>query len=430
MIYKKIDELIGNTPLLEIPKEFHGIKNVNIYAKLEYMNPFGSLKDRIAKKMIGPVLSSKADTVLESSSGNTAKALATLSGMNNLNFKTITNRIKVLNIKKTLQILGAEIQETPHLSECPDPNDPDDPVKIAQKLADSDKKKYYYTNQYLNELNIEAHEETGLEILNDLQEVGYFFGFLGTCGSTLGAGRVIKSENKNLKIIGVVSEIGQHIPGGRAENELWETGFFKKEEYNEILKGTSYQAIHSMIELNRKLGMLCGPTTGLVYKKLIDYLKSKEITKKTNVVFIACDRLEPYIEYVEKYDPSIFGEEIGDRLTINNCPLDVVQNAHTLKASELIENLSDYKIIDIRANFLFQKDHIKGSINIPSEHLDNLIDNNKIFSEDDKIVFICKKGLVSKRYAAYSSLLGYESFSLEGGLEEYNNSKNKIESQS
>ena len=90
MIYNHITDLIGNTPLLKIDPKVHGLNNFEIYAKLEYYNPFGSLKDRIAWEMLRSKLDdsiANQKTILESSSGNTAKALAALSKIYGLSFK-------------------------------------------------------------------------------------------------------------------------------------------------------------------------------------------------------------------------------------------------------------------------------------------------------------------------------------------------------
>lgn len=182
MIVNSITELIGNTPLLKIDESVHGIKNLDLYAKLEYYNPFGSVKDRVAKGMIDPILDElkeKNKTIVEASSGNTAKALSVLSSINGLKFKTVTNRIKMPEVRMILQTLGSDIEELPGLSDCPDPNDPNDFTTVAANLANREPELYHYTDQYFNKLNLNSHyETTGKEISNDLKNINYFFGFL------------------------------------------------------------------------------------------------------------------------------------------------------------------------------------------------------------------------------------------------------------
>lgn len=142
MIYKNVTDLIGNTPMLEISPEVHGLKNVNVYAKLEMMNPFGSVKDRTAFGLIRDHLDdikNNGATVIESSSGNTAKALGVLCSVNNIPLEIYTNRIKVPESRDILRTIGVDVHQLPGRSECPDPDDPDDPIrvierKIAQKI--------------------------------------------------------------------------------------------------------------------------------------------------------------------------------------------------------------------------------------------------------------------------------------------------------
>ncbi|MFT4313184.1 MAG: pyridoxal-phosphate dependent enzyme, partial [Candidatus Woesearchaeota archaeon] len=103
MIYENITELIGNTPLLKISSDVHKLEHITLYVKLEMYNPFGSVKDRIAYNMVKDSLAEikeQKKTIIESSSGNTAKALATLSCMNNIPFTVITNRIKTQSVRE------------------------------------------------------------------------------------------------------------------------------------------------------------------------------------------------------------------------------------------------------------------------------------------------------------------------------------------
>jgi cysteine synthase len=97
MIVKNITDLIGNTPLLEIDNSIHGLKNINLYAKLELFNPFGSVKDKTAWAMLREhidEIKNSGQTVIESSSGNTAKAIQMICGINEIPFKIVTNRVR------------------------------------------------------------------------------------------------------------------------------------------------------------------------------------------------------------------------------------------------------------------------------------------------------------------------------------------------
>jgi len=424
MLYNHITKLIGNTPLLKIDPKVHGLKNFEIYAKLEYYNPFGSLKDRIAWQMLEPVLEEslkKDKTILESSSGNTAKALAALAKIYGLNFKTITNRIKVPEVRMMLQFLGADVEELPGLSDCPDPNDPNDPVAIATNLIKQEPEKWTYTDQYFNELNWKAHYKAGEEVADDLEKIDYYFGVLGTCGSTLGAVKALRDNGQNTQAVGVVTEAASWVPGGRNINELWETGFFDKDFYTDIVSGDIQKAILGMQELNQKSGILAGPTTGLNYSCMLDYLKEKDDQQieKQNVVFIACDRVEPYMNYIKKYTPEIFNAQTTSKATVNQVAEEDIQNSQSVTPEKLQTKLKSQNpplVIDIRGNFAFSIGHVPNSINILDELFTQMIEQGNTLPKNKELVVVCSIGKISPKYATFLQKQGYNAYSLESGV--------------
>lgn len=420
MIINSITEMIGNTPLLFIQEAVHKIPNLNLYCKLEYMNAFGSIKDRIALNMLKDSVSNckkNNKTILEASSGNTSKGLALLSSMNGLKFKTISNRIKTPEMKKILLLLDADIQELPGISECPDPNNPEDYMNVAKKMAESSPEEIFYTDQYFNFKNPEAHMKTGQEIALDLEKVDYFFTSLGTAGSSNGIGSVLK-EKKGSSIIGIVAQSGDYIPGGRTLDEMWEVGFFEKSFYDKILEGTTKEAIEGMLILIRKLGLLCGPTSGLSYKKLIDYFKENPPKEPISAVFIACDRLEPYLSYVEKYAPEVFNSNEANLFNdINPADLRDISEVDFL---EIQKKKTKYFILDIRSRKAFRIFHLPNSINIPEDELEKLFKEGIPFSKEQKIVVACPRGIKSKRIAALLKKSGLNASSLKNGINSIN----------
>ena len=423
MIVKHIEELIGNTPLLLIPESVHGIPQVELYAKLEFMNPFGSLKDRVALAMLKPVLgelSGAGKTILEASSGNTAKALCAIAGTKGLAFKAVTNRIKTPEVRMVLQCLGAQIEELPGLSDCPDPLDPNDFTAVASRMALQEPEKYFYTDQFFNPRNISTHyETTGNEILKDLGRVDHYFGFLGTCGSAMGVGKKLKEENTDSKIWGVVAAAGHHVPGGRNASELWESGFFKKDFFSGLVEGTRDEAIAGMLELNRKAGLLCGPTSGLTYVAARKKLRELKVgpRDKVTAVFIACDRIEPYMSYLKTHSPDIFNTQTSSRSRVNSLLEEELAESKEIDGSELNNWIDDGAIvIDIRGNFAFSRGHIPNSINILDELLTQIIEEGPVFPQSKKICIVCSVGTISRKFAAFLRAQGYEAASLKGGL--------------
>ena len=423
MLYKSVTELIGNTPLIEISKEITKLKNINVYAKCELYNPFGSLKDRAGYAMLKDEIQKLKEnnmTVIESSSGNTAKALQIICSMNGIPFKTITNRIKIPETKEILKVAGAEIEELPGLSECPDPTDPNDPVAYIERIVSENSNKYYHTNQYTNLKNPKAHyEHTGKEIYDDLGKVDYFFGTLGTTGSSRGTIEYLLEKNKNLKKIGIIAEKGDTIPGIRNKDEMYEVGIFNKSLYDEIVFVNSDEAIEEMLVLNRKCGILGGPTSGAAFKGTLKYLREidDKLKEPANAVFIACDRMEWYMSYIKKRRPEIFDSEIK-RETIRTLTEEDMKYAKTIdinNAEEWIEKNNPI-IIDLRGNLAYKNGHIANAINITDIFFEDLVDNGTPFSKENSVLLVCSIGDKSKKFSSLLNKKGMNVYSLENGM--------------
>ena len=423
MLYKSVTELIGNTPLIEISKEITKLKNINVYAKCELYNPFGSLKDRAGYAMLKDEIQKLKEnnmTVIESSSGNTAKALQIICSMNGIPFKTVTNRIKIPETKEILKVAGAEIEELPGLSECPDPTDPNDPVAYIERIVSENPNTYYHTNQYTNLKNPKVHyEHTGKEIYDDLGKVDYFFGTLGTTGSSRGTIEYLLEKNKNLKKIGIIAEKGDTIPGIRNKDEMYEVGIFNKSLYDEIVLVNSDEAIEEMLVLNRKCGILGGPTSGAAFKGTLKYLREidDKLKEPANAVFIACDRMEWYMSYIKKRRPEIFDSEIK-RETIRTLTEEDMKYAKTIDVNNAEEWIEKNKpiIIDLRGNLAYKNGHIANAINITDIFFEDLVDNGTPFSKENSVLLVCSIGDKSKKFSSLLNKKGMNVYSLENGM--------------
>ena len=416
MLYKSVTELIGNTPLIEISKKITKLKHINVYAKCELYNPFGSLKDRAGYAMLKDEIHKLKEnnmTVIESSSGNTAKALQIICSMNGIPFKTVTNRIKIPETKEILKVAGAEIEELPGLSECPDPTDPNDPVAYIERIVSENPNTYYHTNQYTNLKNPKVHyEHTGKEIYDDLGKVDYFFGTLGTIEYLL-------EKNKNLKKIGIIAEKGDTIPGIRNKDEMYEVGIFNKSLYDEIVLVNSDEAIEEMLVLNRKCGILGGPTSGAAFKGTLKYLREidDKLKEPANAVFIACDRMEWYMSYIKKRRPEIFDSEIK-RETIRTLTEEDMKYAKTIDVNNAEEWIEKNKpiIIDLRGNLAYKNGHIANAINITDIFFEDLVDNGTPFSKENSVLLVCSIGDKSKKFSSLLNKKGMNVYSLENGM--------------
>lgn len=431
MLVRQVSELIGNTPLFEIPRSVHGLKNVNLFAKLELLNPFGSVKDKSAWNVLKDDIEAIArdgKTVIESSSGNMAKAMQLVCSVYGVPFKIVTNRIKVREVKQILQLLGADVDELPGLSECPDPTDPNDPITFIEQIMSANPGKYFHTSQYTNEKNIDAHyHSTGTEIHADLQAAGlgpvdFFIGGLGTTGSTRGSGTYLKEQNPQLKNIGIIASKGHLLPGIRNVDEMYEVGLFRKDFYDEIVEVNMDESIDAMLAMVRKCGILAGPTGGGSLAGAIKYLKplDEQLDRPHNAVFIACDRIEWYLSYLQKNRPELFGLSVKPD-TVKAVTVEAVAAApevdvHQLEGMLAAGGVERPVVIDMRGALAFKASRIAGSLNIPADNLEDIADMGVPFANNQKVVLVCPTGEVSKRFAAYFKAKDIDCFSLAGGF--------------
>jgi len=429
MLVRHVSELIGNTPLFEIPQSVHGLKNINLFAKLELLNPFGSVKDKSAWNVLKDdieQIAAEGKTVIESSSGNMAKAMQLVCSVYGVPFKIVTNRIKVREVKQVLQLLGADVDELPGLSECPDPTDPNDPITFIEQMMSANPGKYFHTSQYTNEKNIDAHyHSTGKEIHDDLKaanagEVDFFVGGLGTTGSTRGSGTYLKEQNKDMKNIGVIASKGHLLPGIRNVDEMYEVGLFRKDFYDEIIEVSMDESIDAMLTMVKKCGILAGPTGGGSLAAAIKYLKplDEKLTRKHNAVFIVCDRIEWYISYLQKNRPELFGLAVK-KDTVKAVTQEEIDKAPELDVDDLealIAKADKPVIVDMRGALAFKASRIPGSINIPADNLEDIADMGVPFGTSQKVILVCPTGDVSRRFAAYFKGKEIDCHSLTGGF--------------
>ncbi|MGV9409384.1 pyridoxal-phosphate dependent enzyme [Nocardia sp. NPDC003693] len=437
MRYDHITELIGNTPLLRLDPAVHGLAHVELYAKLESCNPFGSVKDRVAWGMIRDELAeivAREQTLIEASSGNTAKALRILGAMHGIGLRAVTNRIRVTEVRELLQVFGTDIEELPGLSECPDPTAPNDVYSVIDATMARAPGAWHHPSQYTSEKNIEAHYEgTGREIHEDLARDGitrvdYLIGGLGTTGSTRGAATFLRKHNPELRTVAVVSERGDFIPGIRSETELWDVGLFRPEFYDRILPVEAGAAVDATLELATRYGVLAGPTSGAAYAATLEHLGAVEHSGERPLVavFIVCDRLEPYLSYIRKRRPELFGRTA--RTAPPAAPELAATPTLTPDALETLDREARPTVVDTRGAMAYRIAHVPGALNIRDDHLEDMFAHGIPFSRSRPLVFVCPVGELSLRFAAQARRAGYDAYSLAGGIAAWRDSGKPMES--
>lgn len=443
MIHDHITELIGDTPLLRLPVAAHGRAGLEVYAKLELLNPFGSVKDRVAWAMLQPHLDdlrAYGRTVVESSSGNTAKAMQVLAAVHEVAFRTVTNRIKVEESRDVLRLLGTQIQELPGTSDCHDPSDPNDPVLVIERQVAASAGALHHTSQYTNSANVTAHHATGEEILADLPRVDYFVSGLGTTGSSRGIIERLREANPGLTVIGVVADPADHVPGIRTAEEMFEVGLYLPELYDTVVTVTSDEAVDALLRLIRTAGLLAGPTTGAALAGLTRHLESVEgdadgmVTDGTvadghppggapttpqarplTAVFLACDRVEGYLSYVRARRPGLFDLPAPDRGVRTIGAVDPTTRITPAEAAGWIGRPGTV-VVDTRGSLAYATGHIPGAVNITDHALEPLLEDGIPFPDGAGVLLACAIGARSTRYATYLRGRGIDARSLDGGM--------------
>lgn len=292
-VAQNISDLIGNTPLLElknIEKEF-GL-NAHILAKLEYLNPAGSAKDRIGKAMIDEALAtgklSRNSVIIEPTSGNTGIGLAAVAA--SYGIKTILTMPDTMSVERInlLKLYGAEVVLTPGSEGMAGA------VKKAEELS-AQMPGSFIPGQFENPVNALAHEKTtGPEIWKDTDgKVDVFIAGIGTGGTITGTGRYLKTQNKNIKIIGVEPETSPLLTKGKAGSHKLQgigANFIPKvldrSILDEIITIGNEEAPEMSKNLARKEGILTGISSGAALCAAIKVAKRPEMSDKTIVVLL------------------------------------------------------------------------------------------------------------------------------------------------
>ncbi len=272
-VFDDVSQLIGSlenpTPLVHL-KRLPPPGSGAIFAKLEWMNPFGSIKDRTAKYLIeGLRKSGRLDgkRIVEPTSGNTGIALAALSNLLGVPC-TITIPSGAPEEKiALLRLLGAEVWPTPD-DLCPIDHPKDGAIALARTFvtAEATKDRYVMPNQYENPDNVRAHyETTGPEIWAQTRgKVTHFLAGYGTCGTITGVAKFLKGKNPDVRVIAIEPEKGHRISGLKNFQESNKPGILDESLIDETVRVPDDPAYETTIRLAREESLLVGPSTGAI----------------------------------------------------------------------------------------------------------------------------------------------------------------------
>lgn len=292
-IYTSADQLIGGTPLLELShiEAKEGVK-ARILAKLEYFNPAGSVKDRIARNMLDDAeargVLTKDSVIIEPTSGNTGIGLASVAAARGYRIIIVMPDTMSVERRNLMKAYGAELVLTEGAKG----------MKGAMAKAEELAKEIphsFIPGQFVNPANPAAHEKTtGPEIWEDTDgEVDYFVSGVGTGGTLSGVGRYLRSKKPGVKLIAVEPEASPVLSGGQPGPHKIQglgAGFvpdtLDKDIYDEIIQVSNEDAFRVGREIGRAEGVLTGISSGAALCAALQLAKRKEAEGKTIVVLL------------------------------------------------------------------------------------------------------------------------------------------------
>lgn len=300
-VYRKITDLIGGTPLLELTNyEKANELNAKIYAKLEYFNPAGSVKDRIAKAMLDDAeekgLLKPGAVIIEPTSGNTGVGLASVAASRG--YKVILTMPETMSVERRnlLKAYGAELVLTEGAKGMPGA------IAKAKELAEQTPNSYI-PSQFTNPANPAVHlKTTGPEIWADTDgKVDIFVAGVGTGGTLSGVGAYLKSQNPNVKVVAVEPATSPVLSGGKAGPHKIQgigAGFvpdtLNTDIYDEILPVQNEDAFATGRALARSEGVLVGISSGAAVFAAAQLAKRPENAGKV-IVALLPDTGERYL---------------------------------------------------------------------------------------------------------------------------------------
>ncbi len=318
---------IGNTPLIELTS--FSTNNIKVYAKLEWCNPFGSVKDRPAYWMIKDaekrgILHKDKSIIIEPTSGNTGIALTGIARLLGYNIEIVIPEKVSEETKNILRTLGAKLYETTD-DLCPRVGvGTDQSISLATAIAKARPSIYYMPNQYENDANFRAHyESTGPEIWRDTNgKITHFVSGAGTGGTITGVGAYLKEMNKDIKVIAVQPQKNHLIQGLRNYEESSMPILFKRRQdiVDEWYTITNKESFDMVRELYYKERLLVGPSTGCVMAAVNKLIKS--IEKGLIVAIFADDGRKFNSLYINQgvFSKNEFDEALKNAKLLNSLP--------------------------------------------------------------------------------------------------------------
>jgi cysteine synthase/rhodanese-related sulfurtransferase len=401
-------------------------KHTQVYAKLEWYNPFGAVKDRVAANLIRDAeeRGEKIENLVEPTSGNTGMGLAMLSNAKGYKFAATLSKEIPLEKRTALRFFGTDLHELDDTL-CPMPGQPEGAMAKATELAA--RPGWKQLNQYKNPANPDAHfRTTGPEIWKQTRgKITHFVASLGTCGTITGTGRFLKAQNPSVKVLGVYPTDGHDIPGVRSRRALRLTDFFKPEEYDGTVEISDKEAYGLCLRLNREESIIAGPSGGLALAGAFRLIPDEP---GNIAVVIFPDNAFKYISSFQKHLPELFpSQKTEAAVPVPSDPFaphlqaafdfaesgpDVID---VFAANDMIA--SGVPLIDVRNPDEFARERISEAQNVPLPALSQGVTEGLPPDRSTPVVTICARGKRSLYGLLLLKARGYQNVkSVAGGM--------------
>ncbi len=395
-------------------------KHTQVYAKLEWYNPFGAVKDRIAANLVEDAeqrgLLGDHQKLVEPTSGNTGMALAMIANAKGYSLRTPLSVMIPLEKRTVLRFFGSDVIELQDTL-CPAPGAPEGAIALAMETAALPD--FHMLNQYENEANPEAHyKTTGPEIWNQTAgKITHFVAGLGTCGTITGTGRLLKERDGAIKVLGVHPEDGHDIPGVRSIRQLQQTKLFIPELYDGTVEVSNQEAFDLCLRINRQESIIAGPSSGMAlagaFKMIADEPGNMVVVIFPDSAFKYPSSFAKHLPEVRSQNPVVSIEEKLMKAMVARARNEKL----TIELGEAVAAMRNEKplIIDVRAFDSYDKARIPGAASVPIEDIDEYVGEFPA-DRDAPIITVCERGNQSVLGVLYLVSLGYTNArSLNGG---------------
>jgi cysteine synthase B len=286
-------DLIGNTPLIRLTSFEAGLRDIELYAKAEWQNPGGSVKDRPAARMIADAERAGKLTrdkiILDATSGNTGIAYAMIGSARGYRVRLCVPENVTPERKKVLRAFGAEVVFTSPMEGS------DGAILRARAMYAANPELYFYPDQYNNDSNWRAHfDTTGPEILEQTGgRITHFVAGLGTSGTFVGVGRRLRQAKPSIRLVSVQPDSPLHgLEGLKHMDSAIVPGIYDPTLADEDIRVSTEEAFDVTRRLARQEGLLVGPSSGA---NLAGALRVARKTADAVIVVIFCDGGDKYL---------------------------------------------------------------------------------------------------------------------------------------